>query len=101
VTARTATINANEYIVLNYIIGMVSGTPYRLSLPGGELWIVPVMLTSPGYGPVGQVGVIAIDARTGEVLGASPKDDVIGAVRRLNEEKHEELEAAFLRARKA
>ena len=101
VTAHSAVINANEYMLLNYIIGLIGATPYRLSLPEGELWIVPMMLTSPGYGAVGQVGVIAVDARSGKVLGGSPKDEVVAEIRRLNREKHDELEAAFLRARKA
>jgi hypothetical protein len=87
-------------MLLNYIIGLLGGTPYRLALPDGELWIVPMMLTSPGYGYVGQVGVIAVDAGTGEVLGGSPKEEVLTAIRLLREEKQHEIEAAFLRARK-
>ena len=39
-----------------------------------------MMLTSPGYGAVGQVGVIAVDALTGEVLGGSPKDEVVAQI---------------------
>jgi hypothetical protein len=92
---------ANAYLLRNYIIGLIGGTPYHLALPGGALWIVPMMLASAGYGHVGQVGVIALDARTGEVLGGSPKDELVAQIRRLNREKHDELEAAFLRARKA
>jgi hypothetical protein len=59
-----------------------------------------MMLTSPGCGYVGQVGVIAVDARTGEVLGGSPKEAVLPAIRLSREGKHDEIEAGFLRARK-
>jgi hypothetical protein len=101
VTARAAVIEANAYMLINYIIGLIGGTPYRLSLADRKLWIVPIMLTSPGYGHVGQIGVVAVDACTGEVVGGSPKDEVITEIRRLRREKNDELEAAFLRARKA
>jgi hypothetical protein len=72
-----------------------------LVLPNKEIWIVPAYLTSPGYGVVGEVGVVALDAGTREVIGATPRDDVQAAAARLKEEKRHELDAAFLRTRKA
>lgn len=99
-TAEAAVIAANGHMLLNYVIGLLGGPPHRVSLPGGDLWIVPMVLTSPGYGAVGEVGAIAVDARTGEVVGGTPKEEVVEAIRRLREEKGDALEAAFLRARK-
>src|SRR4051794_26287313 len=63
---ETVQITANEYIVPHYPIGYLGGLPRRLELENRALWIVPIILTSPGYGAVGEVGVVAIDARTGQ-----------------------------------
>jgi hypothetical protein len=87
-------------MLLKYVIGLLGGTPYHLSLPKSELWIVPMILTSPGYGAVGEVGAIAVDAQTGQVVGGTPKEEVVTAIRHLREAKHDALEAAFLQARK-
>jgi hypothetical protein len=92
---------ANEHCLLNYGTSYVGGVPYRLSLPSAELWIVPAVLTSPGYGKVGEVGMVAVDAVTKEVVAASPSDEVRAAGTRLAKEKRHELDAAFRRARKA
>jgi hypothetical protein len=50
---------------------------------------------------VGEVGLVAIDAATREVVGATPVDEVRAAGRELAEAKQDALEAAFRRARKA
>src|SRR5207244_4337964 len=91
-------IAANGHIVRHYPIGCLGGTARLLQLGSRELWIVPIMLTSPGYGAVGEVGVVALDARTRAVVGSTPRQEVGVAVQRLREEKHDELEAAFHRA---
>ncbi len=50
---------------ISYLMG--GGTP---ELMGGEqtVWHVPVILTFPGYGTVGTVGAIDVDAETGDLL---------------------------------
>jgi hypothetical protein len=93
-------IAANEYIVFHYPFGLLAGTPHRLGLSDRELWIVPIVLTSPGHGAVGEVGIVAIDAGTHQPVGSTPRREVVTAAGRLREEKHEELEAAFHRARR-
>ena len=90
---------ANGFIVRHYPIGCLGGAPRWLSLSSADLWIFPVLLTSPGYGVVGEVGLVAIDARTGQVLAGTPRDEVRAAIQRLKQEKHGDLEAAFLRTR--
>jgi hypothetical protein len=98
--AEKAVIAANRYVVREYPLGVLAGTPRHLSLQKSDVWIVSVLLTSPGYGAVGEVGVIAVNARTGRVVGGTPKEEVIAAGRRLREEKRDEIEAAFRRARR-
>jgi hypothetical protein len=90
---------ANAYIVSHYPFGFLGGTPCRLRLDGRGYWIVPIFLTSPGYGAVGEVGFVALNARTRKVAGSTPRDEVVAAGKRLREAKRDELEAAFHRAR--
>jgi len=94
-------IAANSYCLRHYGIGYSGGTPRRLSFRGAEVWIVPALLTSPGYGVVGEVGLVAIDATTQEVVAATPAEEVRAAGSDLAETKQDELEAAFRQARKA
>lgn len=90
---------ANGYLVPNYPIGFLGGTPRRLAIERRTVWIVPILLTSPGYGAVGEVGFIAVHAHTGKILGGTPRPEAVAAARQLREAKRDELEAAFLRAR--
>jgi hypothetical protein len=93
-------IAANSFCLKNYAVAYTGGTPRPLSLRDGvEIWIVPVVFTSPGFGNVGEVGVLAIDALTQEIIGATPREEVKKAGARLAKEKRDELDAAFRRAR--
>ena len=94
-----AQLAANEHCLLNYGTSYCAGMPYRLSLPTGEVWIVPTVFTSPGYGVVGEVGMVVVDAATGTVVGSTPRDEVRAAGTRLAQENRDELNAAFRRAR--
>jgi len=92
---------ANGFIVGNYPFGCLGNTPHKQKVGGRELWVVPIVLTSPGYGIVGECGFVALEARTLEVQGHTPKEEVAAAVSRLRETKRDELEAAFHKARTA
>jgi hypothetical protein len=87
-------------MLLHYVIGLLGGTPYRLSLADADLWIVPMILTSPAYGAVGEVGVVAVDRLSGKVVGATPRAEVMAGIRCLRETKHDAIQAAFLQAGK-
>ena len=93
-------IIANRYIVQNFPFGCLAGRPRHLSLGTNELWIVPITLTSAGHGAVGEVGILALDSQTRKVVGGTPSEEVAAAIKRLKREKHNELDAAFHRARK-
>ena len=93
--AEAVQIAANSYCLSHYAVGYTGGNPRRLSLRGSDIWIVPVVFTSPGYGAVGEVGLLAIDAITQEVVGATPRAEVKTAGMRLAKEKHDDLHAAF------
>ncbi len=90
--------SANGFIVRHYPFGCLGKDPRRL-VGETECWIVPVFLTSPGYGAVGEVGLVAVDARTHQITGATDRQEVNRAIKQLKEAKRDELEAAFHRAR--
>ena len=99
ITSNQAQIVANEHSLLHYAVGYKGSTPRRVTLKNKGVWVVPIVLTSPGYGIVGEVGVVVIDAGTGEVLGATRPEEVRAAGNKVTEEKRAEIDAAFHRAR--
>jgi len=101
IDATAIQIISNEYCLLNYGTSYIGGVPYRLSLPNGEVWIVPVALTSPGYGIVGEVGMLAVSSATGKVVGATPRDEARTAGTALAREHCHALDTAFRRARES
>src|SRR5437588_1296238 len=84
---------ANSYCLLHYAVGFSGGMPRRLCLHGKDVWIVPVVLSSPGIGPVGEVGVLAIDPATHDVIDATPRPEVRAAAARLAQEKRDVIDA--------
>jgi hypothetical protein len=97
--AEAAVIAANGHLLRHYSTSVMGGTPRRHPPPEDHLWEVPIVFTSPGYGAVGEVGVVTVDHLTGHVVGGTPKEEVGAAVQRLCEDKRDALEAAFRRAR--
>lgn len=92
-------IAVNAYCLRTYGVGYTGGVPRRLTLPSGSVWIIPVVLTSAGYGHVGEVGMVAIDPATLDLLDATAKTEVRAAGARLAREKRDALDTAFRRAR--
>ena len=90
--------SANGYIVRQYPFGCLGKNPQRL-VGTTDFWIVPVYFTSPGHGAVGQVALVAVDARTHQVVSATERPEVNRAIKHLKETRRDELEAAFLQAR--
>jgi len=67
IPAVVARRKVNVFVCSDISCLMGGGTP---ELIGDEqtVWRVPVLLTFPGYGTVGAVGAIDVDAGTGELL---------------------------------
>ena len=54
-----------------------------LAADHAELWSVPLVYASPGYGKddvVGNVGLLTIHAHRGEVIEATPRDEAVAAL---------------------
>lgn len=96
--AQAVLQSANGYIVRHYPFGCLGKNPQRL-VGATDFWIVPIFLTSPGFGAVGEVGLVAVDACTHQVVSATARPQVNKAIKHLQETKHDALEAAFHRAR--
>ena len=64
-----------------------------------NLWRVPVVLAYPFAGSVGQVGEIAIDASSEEVVSHTPFEEMKSRARGLYKQHRESIEAAFLQTR--
>src|ERR1700733_12855176 len=52
ISREAALIAVNEHCLCHYGTGYSAGEPRRLVLDERVMWIVPAMLTSPGYGAV-------------------------------------------------
>ena len=97
--AEAAVIAANGHLLRHYSTSLMGGSARRLPAPQVHHWEVPIIFTSPGYGAVGEVGVVTVDALTGCIIDGTPKEEVRAAIQRLSEEKQDALEADFRRAR--
>lgn len=89
---------ANGHIVRNYPFGCLGGDPRRLVGKNG-MWIVPIIWTSPGFGAVGEVGLVALAAKSQEIVSATPRREVTAAMKQLREAQADALQTAFHRAR--
>ena len=75
-TAKQALLAANRYILFHYPTMYAGALPRRLALSNLDVWAVPIVLTHPDHGVVGDVGLLAVDAASGEVVGATPRSEV-------------------------
>ena len=93
---------ANRHIAQDYPTTVAAGLEPRLLARGNaDVWVLPLVYASPGYGDhgiVGDVGSITIDSRTGSVVEVTARDEVVALVRKLHEENREAIEAAFYSA---
>lgn len=67
ITATTARQRVNRFVISEIGNLLYSGEP-SLILAEHLYWQVPILLAYPETGPVGQVGSLAVDAQTGEVV---------------------------------
>jgi hypothetical protein len=68
ITAFTARQQVSGYVG-SYISHLMGGAEPSLILSQNRLrWRVPILFTSPDRGPIGIVGNLDVDARTGQLL---------------------------------
>ena len=83
-TAEEARRQANRQVVTELGTGLIARDP-ELALDGDQVtWRVPIVLTLPGLGDLGQVGYVAVDAESGSLLiDADDQERIIQHARRL------------------
>jgi hypothetical protein len=72
----TAQVNITDFtaqrqvsrLLLDHVGNLLYGERPALVAGRRLLWRVPIWLASPRSGPIGQVGVLDVDAQTGEIL---------------------------------
>jgi len=98
IDAETAKRLTNRFILENLPDRFCAGTPRFLQFPLRSVWIVPVVLSYPRIGPVGQAGIAAVDTETGSVVGWTPLDEMKKAAEAIYARKKADIEAAFSQA---
>jgi hypothetical protein len=93
--AKQATAAANRFIIENLPDRFSAGLPKLVLFPLRPLWLVPVHLTYPGIGIVGEVGMLAVDGDHPVVVGWTPPEEMEILAHRLYEENRDEIELAF------
>lgn len=68
VTAADARRRVNRQVVTELGTGLIGRDPHLVVEGERVYWRVPVVLSLPGWGDLGQVGYIDVDADSGEVI---------------------------------
>ena len=68
VTAFTARQKINVLLLDKAGTGLLTEPPDLVVINGRLCWRVPVVLSLPGYGRLGQVGTVDVDMQTSEIL---------------------------------
>ena len=93
--AKQAMLAANRFIVEHLPDRFSAGLPKLVLFPLKPLWLVPVHLTYPDLGVVGEVGMLAVDRVHPVVVGWTPPEEMEALARKLYEENRDEIELAF------
>ncbi len=99
ISRSQALLAANKYILFHYPTMFTGGRPHRLSIRTADVWVVPIVLTHPNHGSIGAVGMLAVQARTGEIVGHTPRAVAVAAGKRLREAGNYAVEAAVFSAK--
>jgi hypothetical protein len=93
--AKQAIVAANRFIIENLPDRFSAGLPKLVTFPLRQLWLVPVLLTYPDTGVVGEVGMLAVDGDRPVVVGWTPPEEMEALARHLYEKDRNEIELAF------
>ena len=97
VTAEAARVIGEGFVAdhLGDQIGAVM--PWRVVSALHAAWVVPLALTSPGYGIVGIVGALIVDEELGYISAWTAPDEIEANATRLTAQHQSELNRAFER----
>lgn len=86
---------ATEFLLDHIGNQLVAGQPHLMVSAVRTTWIVPVQLAYVHTGPIGDVGVVAVDEETGQVVAWTPIDQMKGTGRTLRLAHEPELSEQF------
>lgn len=92
---EAAITEANGFILEHLPDRFCAGAPKMVEFAVRKVWAVPILLSYPEVGPVGEAGIIAVDAEMGTVVGWTPLGDVLKAAQDIYSARKGEIEAAF------
>ena len=95
ITSEQAVLAVQDFLddTLGNLVGV--GHPTRLVSGLQSAWLVPLVLTSPGFGIVDFVGAVMVDEEFGNIVGWTPVDDIRENAAEISSMKHSEIESAF------
>lgn len=96
-TAFEAQAAANGFL-LDHLPDRYGAYDPRLE-PDGRTWRVSVLLTYPFVGSIGEVGEIKVSAFSEEIVSFTPLDEIRARGRKLYDQNHAAIQAAFSSAR--
>lgn len=91
-TALEAFAAANLYL-LDHVPDRLTADQPRYD-EKAHVWRVPVILTYPTFGVLGQVGQVVVSALNEDILSATPDAEMIAAAKLLVEPYRDAIEAA-------
>ena len=94
-SAEEAQSAATEFLLDHVGNQLLAGQPHLMLSSTEATWVVPVHLAYLHTGPIGSVGVVAIDDETGLVVAWTPIDQMKAASRTLRESKEPYLTQQF------
>jgi hypothetical protein len=77
VAAEEARRKVNRKVVAELGTGLIAGDPELVISGDVIVWRVPILLSLPDLGDLGQVGAVDVDARSGELLLADDAREII------------------------
>lgn len=91
ISSQIAQTRAKDFLRENELIRFSVGTPRRMVSALRSVWSVPVELRYPNYGLVGEVGFIAIDEETGNVVAWTPRQEMLTTAGELYCDQQEQI----------
>jgi hypothetical protein len=88
---------AEQFVADNLGEQIGVGVPWHVVSSLGSAWVVPLMLTSPGFGIVGTVGVLIIDKELGTISAWTPLDEITTTAAHLAQQYSAKRQAAWER----
>lgn len=92
ISVQAAQARAAEFLSDNDLARFSVGAPRRMVSPLRSVWSVPIDLRYPNYGLVGEVGVVAIDQETGNVVAWTPREEMLATAAELYHDQREPIE---------